>query len=323
MIRYRLLAGALLGASLAAPAAFGHAPVDLGSEAVDDLVRQADVIFEGRVVEVDYRMSEARSPDETALPHTFVTYELQSLVKGRAEVRQVTLRFIGGPDGRGRYLTVTDVPLFEEGDHDVLFVRGNGERQCPLVGCDDGRFQIRDELVFDAEGVPLFLDENGAIRASGQVDPRLADHALPAMAPQDLRAPLDLQGQLLENVPPELRQQLVDDWARAARERPVLRGQRLGSATTDQEATDGRQRLELETFLDQIRASVDRQQAEGGPVQTVQIDEPFSVRMPQPAEPPAAALEPRAEAGELESAQERRELELLQQQEGDPVIRLQ
>ena len=117
------------------------APTDLGDEALEDLVRRADFVFEGRVVEIDYRASDRRSEQDAVLPHTFVTYKIATYLKGHSDARQVTLRFIGGPDQRGRYLTVTDVPLFEEGDHDVLLVRGNGETACPLVSCEEGRFQ--------------------------------------------------------------------------------------------------------------------------------------------------------------------------------------
>jgi hypothetical protein len=325
MLWHRLFAAALLAAAITESPAQAHAPTDLGDEALEDLVRRAEFIFEGRVVEVDYRASDRRSEQDAVLPHTFVTYEIGSFVKGQSDARQVTLRFIGGPDQRGRYLTVTDVPLFEEGDHDVLFVRGNGERACPLVGCDEGRFQIRDQLVFDADGFPLFLNRQGAIRGVGQPDPRFLEHPLPPMAPEGLPRPTEFQGQLLERVPPEVRQQLVDDWARAARERPVLGTVLEEGAAADQErATEGLQRLELETFLDLIRDAVDRQQAGGiqpGTVQTVEIQEPFYFQLPEPVEPPAAAVEPLPGPEAPQTEQEKRELEMLREQQGDPVIR--
>src|SRR5262245_21325947 len=75
---------------------------------------QADFIFKGRVVAVRYRDSEpGNRTDETGapvldedgqparrdgsgLPHTFVTFEIEKIYKGKAAAKTVTLRFYGG-----------------------------------------------------------------------------------------------------------------------------------------------------------------------------------------------------------------------------------
>jgi hypothetical protein len=65
------------------------------------------------------------------------------------------MRFPGGTDGQGSFVEVSGVPVFEQGDQDLLFVRGNGEQGCPLVGCEWGRFRILNGAVYNTHGSPV------------------------------------------------------------------------------------------------------------------------------------------------------------------------
>src|SRR5262245_43894094 len=116
---------------------------------IQQLVKEAELIFEGVVTAVEYRVSDVATPDHVALPHTFVTFEIAQTLKGGAvPAHSITLRFQGGPDGKGNAMMVSGVPLFDVGNRDVLFVRGNGAELCPLVGWDQGRFRVIGDSVY-------------------------------------------------------------------------------------------------------------------------------------------------------------------------------
>ena len=159
----------------------------------------------------------------------------------------------------------------------------------------------------------------------GQPDARFLDHALPAMAPEGLPGATEFQGQLLERVPPIS----ASNWSTIGRKRPA-NGRLLstvlseGTSTDQEHATEGLQHLDLETFLDLIRDVVEGHQAEGirpGNVQTVEIQEPFYFQVPEPTKPPVAAVEPLPRLQIPQTEQEKREQEILREQQGDPVIR--
>ena len=106
------------------------------------LLDRSRMVFVGQVVGVDYRLSETRFEDEVSLPYTIVTYEIDKILHGAPLGGTYSMRFLGGSDGRGGFMTVSKVPLFQVGDEDLLFVSGNGEDGCPLVLCEWGRYRI-------------------------------------------------------------------------------------------------------------------------------------------------------------------------------------
>src|SRR5215510_1876666 len=119
----------------------GASPVRTADMFLGTAVLQVEFIFRGTVSEIQYRLSDAASPGDVRLPHTFVTYTIEEVLKGTATQNTVTLRFMGGPDEeQGKFLSVSDVPMFTVGDQDILFVRKNGTALCPLVRCGEGRF---------------------------------------------------------------------------------------------------------------------------------------------------------------------------------------
>src|SRR5688572_14278105 len=130
-----LAATAVLSGPAAAQDSFGP----------QELVQQAELIFDGIVTSVQYRMSDVGTPDDVALPHTFVTFAIQQTFKGQAQSgRSITLRFQGGPDGKGSALVIPGIPLFDVGERSILFVRRNGNDLCPLVGWEQGRLRVID-----------------------------------------------------------------------------------------------------------------------------------------------------------------------------------
>ncbi len=146
-----VLAGALV---LAGSAVRAHGPGD-GAENLHSLVEQSDAIIYGKVTDIVYRNSEPSENSPNGLPHTFVTYQLDKVLRGKIRGETLTLRIPGGADGQGGVYNVTSAPQFARGQTDVLFIGGEDENGCPLVQCVEGRFRIEDERVYNGWGVPL------------------------------------------------------------------------------------------------------------------------------------------------------------------------
>lgn len=150
------LALALLGATttLAAP----PPPARL-----DDAIRAAELIFEGTVQAVEFR--NARAPKgRPAVPHTFVTWQIHQVFKGRTSGSEITARFLGGMPNPDELVVLGHGPRPDVGDRDVVFLRRNGKSICPLVGCDDGRLRLVGGSVFSESGEAFSLRPDGTIR---------------------------------------------------------------------------------------------------------------------------------------------------------------
>jgi hypothetical protein len=122
----------------------------------DQLVRQAELIFQGTV-------TDARSvwEGEGGQRHieTYVTFKVDDNVKGDAGA-SYTIRMLGGTVG-DETMEISDAPKFNVGDRDVLFVEHNYQQFVPLVGIDHGRFHIQrddatgSDIVVTGEGDPV------------------------------------------------------------------------------------------------------------------------------------------------------------------------
>lgn len=130
----------------------------------DELFQKAELIVQGVVAEVAYRNSDVDASHPFSLPHTFVTIRIEHTFKGiPGNGQSITLRFQGGPDGTGKAMLIPGVPLFDIGDRDVLFVRGNGQQLVPLVGWQEGRFRIVNDLVYSDAGNEVWLSKDGKL----------------------------------------------------------------------------------------------------------------------------------------------------------------
>lgn len=168
-----------VAAALTAGAASAHAPKD--RDAVGNIAKlsaAANLAFQGKVVKVEYRQS-AATAGQRALPQTFVTYQVGKVLQGKAG-KTITLRFAGGTDGRGGFLDVEGVPVFQEGDEDILFVQGNGDKGCPLVQCEFGRYRVLGGAVYEAHGSPVLGVEKGRIVAKGKAPAAFEQFSYPA-----------------------------------------------------------------------------------------------------------------------------------------------
>jgi hypothetical protein len=146
---------AALAAAFVGVDASAQAPME-NKQARDlaQLVDRSNLIFIGQAEKVVYRNAQG-DQGEAVIPYTFVTYSIDRVLRGKPPGKQITMRFVGGPDGRGRFVNVSNVPVVQEGDRDLLFVASTDEASCPLAFCAYGRYRILNERVFDNAGSPV------------------------------------------------------------------------------------------------------------------------------------------------------------------------
>lgn len=179
----RLGVAAMICLAAMAQTAGAHMPSD--PAATGDIARlsaAANLILQGKVKKVAYHTHRMGG---RAMPFAYVTYEVKTRLFG-APAGEITLRFIGGPDGTGGFVAAEGVPTFSPGDEDILFVRSNGEDGCPLVMCEFGRFRILGDTVHDGHGEPVTTLSNGRMRSGGAIPPALRRTVYPAPAFEDV-----------------------------------------------------------------------------------------------------------------------------------------
>ncbi len=149
----------------------------------DELVSQAELIFQGTVTNVQSQWT-----GEGGQRHivSYVTIQVEDALKGNPGA-SYTMRMLGGTVGE-ETMEVSDAPKFKVGDREILFVENNGRQFIPLVGIMFGRFQVqRDERT----GADIVLNNEGkAVTDLAQLGK--ADlHASPSVA-TNAAAPLNV-----------------------------------------------------------------------------------------------------------------------------------
>ena len=156
-----------------------HSAADSNNEQLQALVKQSDAIFYGEVKEVLYRVSESSKRSPKGVPHTFVRYQILNTLRGSVS-REVTLRFVGGTDGKGGIMMQDNVPTFRKGERDVLLVTGGELDDCPLVSCVDGRFRVLENRVYNGWGVPVVnVEKNIEMRGKPRYEVNVLEYPRP------------------------------------------------------------------------------------------------------------------------------------------------
>lgn len=182
-----------IAAALLLAGSVGYAQTPAEETPLSALSADADLVFQGTVSDIQYATS------VEGIPHTFVTYRVEDVLKGAYRASTLTLRFIGGVKVEGnvlRKLSVSHAPTFVAGQQDLLMVKGNAQSQCPLVRCAQGRFRFQQGVVTNEEGTPLAIEPSGGVVALSQaVEPagagdfgagtRVAAQANPRAIPMD------------------------------------------------------------------------------------------------------------------------------------------
>ena len=136
---------------------------------IGTMASEANLVFRGTVVEVDYRSSQKQG-DQRSLPHTFVTFKIEDVLYGTAPQGEFTIRFLGGQTDNGEVMMVSGTPHFDVGDQDVIFVGDNGVGECPLIECGNGRFRIVNDFVYNDLGQTINQDEKGSLMTGKVAD---------------------------------------------------------------------------------------------------------------------------------------------------------
>jgi hypothetical protein len=123
----------------------------------------ADAVVQAVVRQIDYRLS-APTASQPPIPHTFVTFDVERVIRGRADVAPLTLRFQGGLFPDGRFLDDPTAPLFDLGERSILLVSRNGDLDVPLAGERFGRLRVVANRVYDDFGKPLVLVSRDRVR---------------------------------------------------------------------------------------------------------------------------------------------------------------
>ncbi|MBV5257895.1 hypothetical protein FLX56_05610 [Synechococcus moorigangaii CMS01] len=141
---------------------FAHSPTNLlntpdavKTSGLEFLVGESALIILGEVIDVQYRNSQPTREQPQGLPHTFVTYKVQEVFRGKTPGETITLRVPGGTDGSGGIYMETNAPVFARSQTDILFLDDNEGAGCPLVSCVDGRFRVVGDRVFNGWGIPV------------------------------------------------------------------------------------------------------------------------------------------------------------------------
>jgi hypothetical protein len=122
----------------------------------EELVAQADVVFEGEVIDTRSRISPERDGSPIV---TDVYFRVARVLKGESSPSLV-LQFLGGEVG-DRGFKVDGVPTFAKGDRDVIFAATSTRLVSPIVGMMHGRVRItadgadRQDIVRQFDGTPL------------------------------------------------------------------------------------------------------------------------------------------------------------------------
>ncbi len=114
----------------------------------DELVEQAQVIFQGTVTETQSQWAGEGGSRRIV---TYVTFKVDEAIKGDAGATY-TIRMLGGTVD-GQTMEVTDSPKFKVGDRDIVFVENNGSQFIPLVGIMHGRYRVQQDKATGKEVV--------------------------------------------------------------------------------------------------------------------------------------------------------------------------
>jgi hypothetical protein len=106
----------------------------------DELVRESELIFRGRVTAVK---SDWSGEGKGRAMATWVTFTVERTLRGNV-AETITLEFMGGEVGQKR-LVLAGWPKFEVGDRGVFFVENREGRVCPLMRLRHGKYRIVSE----------------------------------------------------------------------------------------------------------------------------------------------------------------------------------
>lgn len=106
---------------------------------MDEMLTQCQFVFEGKVLSI-----ETKENDQNRI-HTYVTFEIQDIIKGEYPSNIIILSFLGGTVGQVT-MSVSDMKVPQLGEHGIYFVETLERSQVhPLYGWSQGHFLIQSD----------------------------------------------------------------------------------------------------------------------------------------------------------------------------------
>ena len=126
-------------ALLLMPISYGNASSVL-EVSLNEMLQQSQFVFEGTVTAI-----EARENIQKRI-HTYVTFEIKEIIKGKYLSNIITLSFLGGTIGDVT-MAVSDMRLPQIGEHGIYFVESLERLQVhPLYGWSQGHFIVERDV---------------------------------------------------------------------------------------------------------------------------------------------------------------------------------
>jgi hypothetical protein len=106
---------------------------------MDEMLQACQFVFEGNVSSI-----ESKENSQNRI-HTFVTYEIQEIIKGDYPNSTITLSFLGGTVGDVT-MAISDMQLPQVGERGIYFVESLDRPQVhPLYGWNQGHFIVETD----------------------------------------------------------------------------------------------------------------------------------------------------------------------------------
>ncbi len=132
-----------------APISYGNA-ASVRAVTMAEMLQVCQFVFEGKVISTEAK------EDSRKRIHTFVTFRIQEIIKGKYHNDTVTLTFLGGTVGDVTMM-VSDMKFPEVGEHGIYFVESMKKQQVnPLYGWSQGHFLVE----IDDTGIERVLTRN-------------------------------------------------------------------------------------------------------------------------------------------------------------------
>lgn len=117
---------------------YGHA-ASVRQVTMDEMLLQCHFVFEGKVLALEAKIN---SPKRI---RTYVTFEIQDVIKGEYSSDTITLSFLGGSVGNVS-MAVSDMKVPQVGEHGIYFVESLERPQVnPLYGWSQGHFLVQSD----------------------------------------------------------------------------------------------------------------------------------------------------------------------------------
>ena len=131
----------------------------------DEVCQGAELIFEGRVVSKESRLSST-----TGNPFTYFTFEIIDVIKGSYRSNIIELGFMGG--SKGEYvMVVSDMRIPEIGERGIYFVENLSVQQVhPLCGWHQGHYLVLSDPSSGEEKVVPVQKDPSAITVAQTIN---------------------------------------------------------------------------------------------------------------------------------------------------------